>query len=53
MFSNSKKHEDQLLKNATADTEFALEESVQETTAKSRNSEVKQNQPTYEPDKPF
>jgi hypothetical protein len=38
---------------ATADTEFSLEESVQEALVKSRNAEVKKNQPTYEPNKAF
>jgi hypothetical protein len=35
------------------DTEFSLEESVQEALAKSVNSEMRNNQPTYEPNKAF
>jgi methionine synthase II (cobalamin-independent) len=35
------------------DTEFAFDDNVQEALAKSRNSEIKNNQPTYEPNKAF
>ncbi|WP_209121324.1 hypothetical protein [Alkalihalobacillus sp. BA299] len=35
------------------DTEFSLDESVQEAVAKSRQYEAKNQQPTYEPNKPF
>jgi hypothetical protein len=35
------------------DTEFALEENVQDAAAKSQQYQVKNQQPTYEPNKPF
>lgn len=35
-----------------ADTEFSLDESVQEAVAKSQQYEAKNQQPTYEPNKP-
>ncbi|MBY0123352.1 hypothetical protein [Bacillus sp. S/N-304-OC-R1] len=35
------------------DTEFSLEESVQEAIAKSQAYQAQNQQPTYEPNKPF
>lgn len=35
------------------DTEFALDESVQEAVAKSQQYQAQNQQPTYEPNKPF
>ncbi|OZM56152.1 hypothetical protein CIB95_13685 [Lottiidibacillus patelloidae] len=35
------------------DTEFSMEESVQEALVKSRNEEINKNQPTYELNKAF
>jgi hypothetical protein len=38
---------------SSSDSEFSLEENVQEALAKSRNEEARNNQPTYEPNKAF
>jgi hypothetical protein len=39
--------------SAATDTEFSIEESVQDALVKSRNAEINRNQPTYEPNKAF
>ncbi|WP_456273152.1 hypothetical protein [Bacillus sp. AK031] len=36
-----------------ADTEFSLDEDVQKAVAKSQQYQAQNQQPTYEPDKPF